>query len=89
MNSAATVSSSELTGVCLFFSFVRPNVATRQFCFIHFETEGIMSAIDFYCDVGTTTGKNGEKRVVITFNGKFLPHIEQRMNDNTARSPRD
>ena len=36
---------------------------------------GIMSAIDFYFDVGTTTGKHGEKRVVITFNGKFLPHI--------------
>ena len=36
--------------------------------------DGIMSAIDFYCDVGTTTGKHGEKRVVITFNGKFLPH---------------
>jgi cyanate lyase len=31
--------------------------------------DGIMSAIDFYLDVGTTTGKNGEKRVVITFNG--------------------
>ena len=28
-------------------------------------------------DVGTTTGKLGEKRVVITFNGKFLPFIEQ------------
>ena len=51
--------------------------------------DGIMSAIDFYCDVGTTTGKNGEKRVVITFNGKFLPFIEQKSVDNTARSPRD
>ena len=35
-----------------------------------------MSAIDFYLDVGTTTGKLGEKRVVITFNGKFLPFID-------------
>lgn len=51
--------------------------------------DGIMSAIDFYCDVGTTTGKHGEKRVVITFNGKFLPHIEQKMGDNSAKSPRD
>mmetsp|Transcript_14231 Transcript_14231/g.33230 ORF Transcript_14231/g.33230 Transcript_14231/m.33230 type:complete len:195 (+) Transcript_14231:67-651(+) len=51
--------------------------------------DGIMSAIDFYCDVGTTTGKHGERRVVITFNGKFLPHIEQRSDDNTAKSPRD
>jgi len=51
--------------------------------------DGIMSAIDFYCDVGTTTGKLGEKRVVITFNGKFLPHIEQMAEDNGAKSPRD
>ncbi|KAK1739085.1 cyanate hydratase [Skeletonema marinoi] len=51
--------------------------------------DGIMSAIDFYCDVGTTTGKHGEKRVVITFNGKFLPHIEQKMDDDSAKSPRD
>mmetsp|Transcript_14384 Transcript_14384/g.31173 ORF Transcript_14384/g.31173 Transcript_14384/m.31173 type:complete len:212 (-) Transcript_14384:210-845(-) len=51
--------------------------------------DGIMSAIDFYCDVGTTTGKHGERRVVITFNGKFLPHIEQKMDDSTAKSPRD
>jgi cyanate lyase len=51
--------------------------------------DGIMSAIDFYCDVGTTTGKNGEKRVVITFNGKFLPHIEQKIENNTAKSPRE
>ena len=51
--------------------------------------DGIMSAIDFYLDVGTTTGKQGEKRVVITFNGKFLPHIEQTAKDNSAKSPRD
>ena len=52
-------------------------------------TLGIMSAIDFYMDVGTTTGKQGEKRVVITFNGKFLPHIEQKIDDSTTLSPRD
>lgn len=51
--------------------------------------DGIMSAIDFYLDVGTTTGKHGEKRVVITFNGKFLPFIEQKAADNGAKSPRD
>jgi len=51
--------------------------------------DGIMSAIDFYMDVGTTTGKSGEKRVVITFNGKFLPFIEQKLDDNGAKSPRD
>ena len=51
--------------------------------------DGIMSAIDFYLDVGTTTGKHGEKRVIITFNGKFLPFIEQKSVDNGAKSPRD
>ncbi|KAJ1480366.1 cyanate lyase, partial [Baffinella frigidus] len=45
--------------------------------------DGIMSAIDFYLDVGSTIGKQGEKRVVITFNGKFLPFIEQKAEDNT------
>eukprot|EP00304_Pavlova_gyrans_P006030 CAMPEP_0206047552 /NCGR_PEP_ID=MMETSP1466-20131121/21466_1 /ASSEMBLY_ACC=CAM_ASM_001126 /TAXON_ID=44452 /ORGANISM="Pavlova gyrans, Strain CCMP608" /LENGTH=185 /DNA_ID=CAMNT_0053422569 /DNA_START=17 /DNA_END=571 /DNA_ORIENTATION=+ len=49
--------------------------------------DGIMSAIDFYLDVGTTTGKHGERRVVITMNGKFLPHIEQRAEDNGCPSP--
>ena len=29
------------------------------------------------------TGKKGEKRVVITMNGKFLPHVEQITSDNT------
>jgi len=49
--------------------------------------DGIMSAIDFHCTVGETTGKAGERRVVITFNGKFLPHIQQNAQDNTAPSP--
>jgi cyanate lyase len=39
--------------------------------------------------VGTTTGKSGEKRVVLTFNGKFLPYVEQKAADNSAPSPRD
>ncbi|KAJ1461540.1 cyanate lyase C-terminal domain-containing protein [Pelagophyceae sp. CCMP2097] len=51
--------------------------------------DGIMSAIDFYMTVGSTTGKMGEKRVVITFNGKFLPFIEQLVEKNTAASPED
>lgn len=46
--------------------------------------DGIMSAIDFYCTVKTTTGVEGEKRVLITFNGKFLPFIEQRTENMTA-----
>jgi len=51
--------------------------------------DGIMSAIDFYCDVGTTEGLvHGETRVVITLNGKFLPHAEQLSEHNGAKSPR-
>ncbi len=46
--------------------------------------DGIMSAIDIYFTVKTVQGKAGEKRVVLTMNGKFLPHNEQRAEDNTA-----
>uniref|UniRef100_A0A7S0ZF00 Cyanate hydratase n=1 Tax=Timspurckia oligopyrenoides TaxID=708627 RepID=A0A7S0ZF00_9RHOD len=49
--------------------------------------DGIMSAIDFYVDVGKTFGKHGEPRVVITLNGKFLQFNEQLTDDNTAPSP--
>ena len=40
--------------------------------------DGIMSAIDFYLSVDKVKGSQGEDRVVIVMNGKFLPHIEQR-----------
>jgi cyanate lyase len=33
-----------------------------------------------YLTVGKVKGKLGEDRVVITFNGKFLPHVEQPMD---------
>ncbi|KAK9827998.1 hypothetical protein WJX81_007030 [Elliptochloris bilobata] len=46
--------------------------------------DGIASAIDMYFTLGETIGKSGEKRMVLTFNGKWLPHVEQRMEDNTA-----
>jgi len=49
--------------------------------------DGIMSAIDFFLTVGETTGKGGERRVVITMNGKFLAHVEQQAADNTAPQP--
>lgn len=42
------------------------------------------AAIDFYVTVDRVQGKQGETRVAISFNGKFLPHIEQRADDNTA-----
>lgn len=39
--------------------------------------DGIMSAIDFKLTVDKVKGSKGEDRMVVTMNGKFLPHIEQ------------
>ncbi|KAL2456682.1 Cyanate hydratase [Abeliophyllum distichum] len=39
--------------------------------------DGIMSAIDFYCAVDKIKGVDGKDRVVLTFDGKYLPHTEQ------------
>lgn len=36
-----------------------------------------MSAIDFYCSVDKGKGVDGKDRVVITFDGKYLPYTEQ------------
>ena len=47
--------------------------------------DGIMSAIDLYVTVDSVKGVSGEDRVVLTLNGKFLPHIEQRNENNTAK----
>eukprot|EP00898_Chlorokybus_atmophyticus_P002362 jgi/Chlat1/3126/Chrsp21S03359 len=46
--------------------------------------DGIMSAINFFCAVDKVKGSDGEDRVVITLNGKFLPYNEQRADQNTA-----
>jgi len=50
--------------------------------------DGIMSAIDMYATIDVIKGKQGENRLVITLNGKFLPHVEQVSEDNTAKSPK-
>ncbi|XP_058202057.1 cyanate hydratase isoform X1 [Rhododendron vialii] len=39
--------------------------------------DGIMSAIDFYCSVDKVKGVDGKDRVVLTFDGKYLPYTEQ------------
>ncbi len=39
--------------------------------------DGIMSAIDFKFSIQKIKGDKGEDRVLMTWNGKFLPHIEQ------------
>lgn len=36
-----------------------------------------MSAIDFYCSVDKIKGVDGNNRVVVTLDGKYLPHSEQ------------
>jgi len=41
-----------------------------------------MSAIDMYATVEKVKGSQGEDRVLLTFNGKFLPHVEQRVENN-------
>jgi len=38
--------------------------------------DGIMSAIDFSIDMERVTGSQGEARVKITMNGKWLPYRE-------------
>ena len=38
------------------------------------------------CHVHINQGVNKEQRVMITFNGKFLPFIEQHDNENTAKN---
>ena len=46
-----------------------------------------MSAIDMFGNVDIIKGKGGEARVSIQLNGKFLPHIEQLEENNTAPRP--
>ncbi|CAK0737267.1 hypothetical protein CVIRNUC_000883 [Coccomyxa viridis] len=50
--------------------------------------DGIMSAIDMFASIDDVEGKLGEKRLVLTLNGKWLPHIEQRAENNTAKPPK-
>lgn len=46
--------------------------------------DGIMSAIDIYVDLKEVIGIMGERRIVVTLNGKYLPHVEQISASNTA-----
>ncbi|KNA23394.1 hypothetical protein SOVF_025320 [Spinacia oleracea] len=50
--------------------------------------DGIMSAIDFYCSVDKVKGADGKDRVVVTFDGKYLPYTEQKSEHMLSR-PRD
>lgn len=46
--------------------------------------DGILSAIDIYVNLDIIKGTMDEDRIVITLNGKFLPHVEQLVSNNTA-----
>jgi cyanate lyase len=46
--------------------------------------DGIISAIDMFVTLDMVKGKAGEDRFALTVNGKFLPHIEQFVENNTA-----
>ncbi|KAL5231222.1 hypothetical protein ABZP36_029998 [Zizania latifolia] len=50
--------------------------------------DGIMSAIDFYCSVDKVQGTDGKDRVVVTFDGKYLPYSEQRSEHMMSRLTR-
>ena len=47
--------------------------------------DGIMSAIDFYCSVDKISGVDGKDRVVVTFDGKYLPYTEQKSEHMLSR----
>ncbi|XP_077250803.1 cyanase [Tasmannia lanceolata] len=47
--------------------------------------DGIMSAIDFYCSVDKIKGVDGKDRVVLTLDGKYLPHTEQKSEHMVSR----
>ncbi|TVU30408.1 hypothetical protein EJB05_22029 [Eragrostis curvula] len=50
--------------------------------------DGIMSGIDFYCSVDKVKGADGKDRVVVTFDGKYLPYTEQKSEHMMSRSNR-
>ncbi|WP_447979938.1 cyanase [Candidatus Nitrospira bockiana] len=60
-----------MTEVCAHYGDAILAVIQEQF------GDGIMSAIDFKLTVEKIKGSQGEDRVLMTWNGKFLPHIEQ------------
>jgi cyanate lyase len=60
-----------MTEVCMHYGDSIKEVMNEKF------GDGIMSAIDFKITLDKIKGDKGEDRMVVTMNGKFLPHIEQ------------
>ncbi|GAV69527.1 Cyanate_lyase domain-containing protein [Cephalotus follicularis] len=47
--------------------------------------DGIMSSVDFYCSVDKVKGVDGKDRVVVTLDGKYLPHSEQKTENMVSK----
>ncbi|KIZ06424.1 cyanate lyase [Monoraphidium neglectum] len=47
--------------------------------------DGIMSGIGFFGTVDKAVGLDGEPRIIITLNGKFLAYTEQKVEGNIAQ----
>ena len=62
-----------MTEVCMLYGEGIKAIMNEKF------GDGIMSAIDFRLTIDKVTGDKGEDRMVVTMNGKFLPHIIQTM----------
>lgn len=60
-----------MTEVCLHYGEAIKAIMNEKF------GDGIMSAIDFRLTIDKIKGDKGEDRMVVTMNGKFLPHIVQ------------
>jgi hypothetical protein len=60
---------------------------TGRFDFFVQFGDGIMSAIDFFVTVDKVKGAAGEQRVVITFNGKYLPYAVQYADKAAHKDP--
>ena len=60
-----------MTEVCAHYGDAMMDILHEQF------GDGIMSAIDIRFTIKKVKGSAGEDRVLMTWNGKFLPHIEQ------------
>lgn len=60
-----------MTEVCCHYGDSILEIMNEQF------GDGIMSSIDFKLTVSKRKGDKGEDRVVLTWDGKFLAHIEQ------------
>jgi|AraCvinosormetaG_1042628.scaffolds.fasta_scaffold18881_1 hypothetical protein len=63
--------------MCIFFMSFKAESVTLCVCVCVCLCLFSMSAIDFYCSVDKIKGVDGNNRVVVTLDGKYLSHSEQ------------